>query len=84
MLLLRAVIANYHPEAAELSLDWDECGLSCGQLYDSNGAVIEDFEPYDDTYPEDLISLASNVRSVGDMRDVVDGPNNGPFRLRIR
>ncbi|KMV19586.1 hypothetical protein ACT17_05915 [Mycolicibacterium conceptionense] len=82
--LLRAVLAKHHPEAAWLTLDWGGDGLSIGALYNARGFELVDFDVDDEAYPEDLWALASNIRSVADLRDIVEGPNNGPFRLNIR
>ena len=82
--LLRAIIAKRHPDAAELSLDWGGDGLSIGSLYDASGSEIVDFDVDDEAYPDDPWALASNIRSVADLRDIIEGPNNGPFRLSLR
>ena len=82
--LLRAVLAKYHPEAAALTLDWCSDGLSINGLYNSRGFELLDFEVDDEAYPENLWALASNIRSVGDLRDIVEGPPNGPFSLKLR
>ncbi len=82
-LLLRALIAERYPDAAELYMDWDQSGLSCGSLRGADGAVIEDFDPFDETYPECLLSLASNIRQIGDLQDVLVGPANGPLMLKF-
>lgn len=84
LLLLRAMIAQRHPDAAELSMDWGETGLSCGWLYDATGAQIEAFDEDDEEYVEDPWMLGCEVRGTGDVKDILIGPNNGPFRLQIR
>ncbi|UBV20423.1 MULTISPECIES: hypothetical protein [Mycolicibacterium] len=84
LLLLRAVIAKVHPEAAELSMDWYQDGLGCDSLYDGSGNVIDDFDALGESYPEDLWALASNVRGTSDVKDILIGPGDGPFRLKIR
>ncbi|WP_157931611.1 hypothetical protein [Mycobacteroides abscessus] len=82
--LLRALIADRYPDAAHLYLDWDQSGLSCGDLHDSAGAVIEDFDPSDESYPDCLMSLASNIRRTSDLKEILIGPPNGPFQLKVR
>lgn len=82
--LLRAVLAKYHPDAAWLTLDWGGDGLSIGSLYNSRGFEHVDFDVDAEAYPDDPWALASNIRSVGDLRDIIEGPNNGPFQLNLR
>lgn len=82
--LLRAVLVKYHPDAGWLTLDWCSDGLSINALYNARGFELVDFNIDDEAYPEDLWSLASNIRSVGDLRDIIEGPNSGPFQLNLR
>lgn len=85
LLLLRSMLAERYPDAAELSLDWgtEDGGLMIECLYDRAGQVIEDFDEDDDAYLESPWALASNVQSLTHTADLLDGPKNGPFRMKI-